>query len=144
MRNLLDINLLISLIDSDHVFHEKAHKWWAKHSREGWASCPITENGMVRVMSNPSYSKKVVFPPSDLISRLRRFTANTNHQFWGADLSLLDSKIFNVTRIHRSKQITDLYLLSLAVCHQGRLVTFDTNIDCAAVHHCKEEHLCIL
>ncbi|TLZ12344.1 MAG: hypothetical protein E6K34_17875 [Gammaproteobacteria bacterium] len=55
MRALLDVNVLIALLDSDHTLHGTAMSWFAKHAREGWASCPITQNGCVRIMSNPSY-----------------------------------------------------------------------------------------
>src|SRR4051794_7931835 len=128
MRALLDINVVIALIDPDHVFHERAHKWWAANRKHGWASCPITENGVVRIMSNPNYSSKARFAPDDLADRLRKFSSQSDHEFWPDDISLLDEKVFAPGRIHRSRQITDFYLLALAVKNSGRLVAFDDGI----------------
>ena len=142
MRALLDVNFIISLLDPDHVFHESAHTWWAANGNLGWASCPLTENGVVRIMSHPSYSQKTVFTPGDLIGRLRQFTTQSNHEFWADEISLRDEKIFAVERIHSSRQLTDLYLLALAVVHHGRLVTFDHGIPLSGVHHAKALNLC--
>lgn len=83
MRSLLDINVIIALLDPDHTFHEKAHSWWAQHHDEGWASCPLTENGTVRIMSNSSYSREMQFTPHELINQLRLFGEQTDHEFWG-------------------------------------------------------------
>jgi toxin-antitoxin system PIN domain toxin len=142
MRALLDVNVIIALLDPDHVFHERAHVWWAANMKRGWASCPVTENGVVRIMSNPGYSQKMRFAPGDLIDRLRKFAANSNHEFWPDEISLRDEKIFAVDRIHSSRQLTDLYLLALAVEHHGRLVTFDHGIPLFGVHNAKAANLC--
>ena len=141
MRSLLDINVIISLIDPDHVFHERAHDWWSTNFKSGWASCPITENGVVRIMSNPNYSLKARFVPDDLVGRLGEFAAKSDHEFWPDEISLLDEKIFAAGRIHNSRQITDLYLLALAAKHGGRLVTFDEGIALNAVKTAKPANL---
>ena len=133
MRALLDVNVVIALLDPDHAFHERAHAWWAAQAKSGWASCPIVENGVVRIMSHPGYSKVARFTPGDLISRLRTFAAQTNHEFWPDDVSLRDGKLFPAERIHSSRQLTDLYLLALAAKHAGRLATFDQAIAISAV-----------
>ena len=73
MRALLDANVIIALLDSDHAFHERGHDWGAEKMKRGWASCPLTENGVVRIMSNPNYSQKTRFTPADMIGRLRTF-----------------------------------------------------------------------
>jgi toxin-antitoxin system PIN domain toxin len=143
MRALLDVNVIIALLDPDHAFHERAHDWWAVNFKRGWASCPLTENGTVRVMSNPNYSEKTRFTPGDLIGRLRKFAAQSNHEFWADEISLRDEKIFATERIHGSRQVTDLYLLALATKHQGRLVTFDKGIPLSAVISAKPANLCI-
>jgi predicted nucleic acid-binding protein len=70
------------------VFHDRAHAWWSSNLKHGWASGPITENGIVRIMSNPAYSKKVRLSIEDLIHRLSTFVADTNHEFWHDDLSI--------------------------------------------------------
>jgi toxin-antitoxin system PIN domain toxin len=143
MRALLDVNVIIALLDPDHAFHERAHAWWATNLKRGWASCPLTENGVVRIMSNPNYSKKARFTPGDLIDRLRKFATQSNHEFWPRGISLSDEKIFAAERIHSSCQITDLYLLALAVEHRGRLVTFDRGIPLSSVRNAKTENLCV-
>ena len=144
MRSLLDINLCIALFDPNHIFHERAHVWWAANARHGWASCPLTENGVVRIMSNPAYSKEVRFPVSDLIERLRLFTSQTNHQFWADDLSLRDPQLFDIEKLHSSARLTDTYLLALAAHRKGRLATFDKGIVLTAVKRAKHENLVLL
>lgn len=128
MRALLDINVIIALLDPDHTFHDRVHVWWANNQAQGWASCPITENGVVRIMSNPAYSDRARFTPTDLIQRLSTFASQTNHQFWPDDISLRDAVVFIPERILGARQLTDVYLLALATKHGGRLVTSDGNI----------------
>ena len=143
MRALLDVNVIIALLDPDHAFHEHAHAWWATNRNHGWASCPLTENGVVRIMSHPGYSQKTRFTPGDLIDRLRQFAALNDHEFWPDEISLRNETIFARERIHSSRQLTDLYLLALAVVHQGRLVTFDRGIPLSAVPHATMANLCL-
>jgi toxin-antitoxin system PIN domain toxin len=143
MRALLDVNVIIALLDPDHAFHERAHDWWATNARRGWASCPLTENGVVRIMSNPSYSQKARFTSANLIGRLRQFSTQSNHEFWPDEISLRDETIFVTEHIHSSRQITDLYLLALATKHRGRLVTFDQGILVSAIREAKPANLCV-
>jgi len=144
MRALLDINLLIALFDPDHNFHDRAHHWWAAHMKKGWASCPLTENGVVRIMAHPGYSKKMHFSPSDLITRLRTFADQTDHEFWPDDISLRDPTVFTAERVHGSRQITDLYLLALAAKYGGRLATFDATISLGAITSARTANLCVV
>ncbi len=144
MRALLDVNVVIALLDPDHAFHERAHDWWLANGKRGWASCPLTENGVVRIMSNPAYSAKARFAPGDLISRLQTFADQTNHEFWPDELSLRDGKIFLVERVHSSRQLTDIYLLALAVKRGGKLATFDQGIPLSTVRSAKAEHLFVI
>jgi len=141
MRALLDVNVIIALLDPDHVFHERAHDWWAANGQLGWASCPLTENGVVRIMSNPGYSRKARFTPGDLIARLRQFASQSNHELWPDDLTLRDEKCFATGHLHSSRLLTDLYLLGLAAKHDGRLVTFDQGIPISAVSNAKTDNL---
>ena len=142
MRALLDVNVIIALLDPDHAFHERAHAWWAANRQRGWASCPLTENGVVRILSHPGYSQQTRFAPGDVIGRLRQFAAQSDHEFWPDAISLRDENIFAAERLHSSRQLTDLYLLALAVAHQGRLVTFDQGIALSGVHHARAANLC--
>ena len=133
MRALLDINVLIALLDPDHVFHVRAHDWWKGRSRDGWASCPLTENGVVRIMSNPTYSRAAKFRPGELVEHLEVFVSRSDHEFWPDDLSLRHGTFFARDRLHSSRSITDAYLLALAVKHKGTLATFDQTIPLSAV-----------
>ena len=142
MRALLDVNVLIALLDSDHASHDSAINWFAKHAREGWASCPITQNGCIRVMSNPGYPNPL--PVQAVIERLAAACQQDIHEFWPDEVSLLDSGVVDSTRIHGPRQLTDIYLLALAVTRGGRLVTFDTGIPLAAVSGAATQNLLIL
>lgn len=142
MCALLDVNMLIALLDSDHVSHDVAWDWFAKHAREGWASCPITQNGCIRIMSNPGYPNAV--PVRAVIERLARACADEVHEFWPDGISLLDPDVADATRIHGPRQLTDLYLLALAVEHDARFVTFDTGVPLSAVRKARPDHLIVL
>jgi toxin-antitoxin system PIN domain toxin len=141
MRALLDVNVLIALIDPDHVSHTAAAAWWLKHRETGWASCPLTQNGCIRIISQPNYpNAQAVGTVIDLVADL---CADPFHEFWPDDASLLDPRRFNRAHVHGHRQITDLYLLGLAVGHDGRLVTFDEKISLSAVHGAKKQHLLV-
>ena len=142
MRALLGLNVLIALLDSDHTSHDTAIRWFAKHAREGWASCPITQNGCIRVMSNHGYPNP--FPVQAVIERLADACDEDIHEFWPDEVSLLDSDVVDSTRTHGPRQLTDIYLLALAVQHEGRLVTLDSGIPLAAVGKATTQNLLIL
>lgn len=142
MRALLDVNVLIALHDADHVHHTRAGEWLDSHSQPGWASTPLTQNGCVRIMNQAGYSNPQ--PLNLLIQMLQSSTATSVHELWSDDISILDSHRFRHAHIHSAKQLTDLYLLGLAVKNQGRLVTFDQRIPLSAVHGASSEHLVVL
>lgn len=142
MRALLDVNVLIALLDANHSLHSRATGWFADHARSGWASCPITQNGCVRVMSSPAYPQSL--PVRAMIERLAEATAGELHEFWPDDVSLLDGRVADATRIHGPRQLTDVYLLALAVRHGGRFVTFDAAVGIDAVKRAEKKHLVIL
>ena len=129
---LLDVNELVALFDPDHVHHDVAHDWFADAGRSGWATCPLTEAGFVRVLSNPAYSGAVT-RAVDLAGRLRRFCGSAGHVFWPDGVSLLDGSVFDLSRAAGHRQLTDIYLLGLAHTRGGRLVTFDRTIPVRAV-----------
>lgn len=139
MRGLLDINILIALLDQDHSMYERANEWLAANAGSGWASCPITQNGCVRIMSHPSYPNPLKV--GAIMERLGDATANSRHQFWADDVSLLDLRVADRTRIHGPRQVTDLYLLALAVHHRGRFVSFDSSIPLNAISGAEKKHL---
>jgi toxin-antitoxin system PIN domain toxin len=141
-RALLDVNVLIALLDPDHASHQAAMSWFAKHADAGWASCPITQNGCVRVMSSPGYPKPL--PPQAVMRRLWEACEEEVHEFWSDDVSLLDRRLVDSTRIHGPRQLTDVYLLALAVKHRGRFVTFDSHVPLEAVRDATPEHRVVL
>lgn len=142
MRALLDVNVLIALLDADHSLHARATQWFAAHARSGWASCPITQNGCIRIMSHPGYPHALSVRA--VIERLVEASANAFHEFWPDDASLLDAKTVDSARIHGPRQITDVYLLALAVRHGGQFVTFDAAISIEAVRGAGKRHLLTL
>ena len=129
---LLDINVLVALFDPDHVHHDAAHDWFAEEGRAAWATCPVIEAGFVRVLSGPTCRGTVV-RAADLADRLRRFCRSGRHEFWPDEVSLLDSSLFDLSKVAGHRQLTDVYLLGLAHNRRGRLVTFDRAIPLAAV-----------
>lgn len=131
MRALLDVNVLIALLDADHIHHRSALSWMERNASDGWASCPITQNGCIRIMSQLGYPNPV--PAASVAERLAEAAALPAHVFWSDDVSLLAPGLIDWTRILSSRQVTDSYLLALAVNHEGRLVTFDKAVPLAAV-----------
>ena len=129
---LLDVNVLVALFDPDHIHHDLAHDWFAEEGRASWATCPVTEAGFVRVLSNPGYAGAVT-RAADLADRLRRFRESGGHVFWPDEVSLLDGALFDLSRVAGHRQLTDVYLLGLAHTRRGRLVTFDRTIPLRAV-----------
>ena len=134
--------MLIALFDAAHVHHADAHGWMAKNQRFGWATCPITQNGCVRVMSQPRYPGRI--PVAEIARRLTAAVATAEHTFWSDSISVCDSSHFNLERLLTSKVLTDTYLLGLAAREGGRLVTFDRTILPAAVKRATAENLVIL
>lgn len=144
MRALLDVNVLIALFDQDHIFHERAHLWLEANVAAGIATCPLTENGVIRVISHPKYSSELSLAPGDVIKRLDGFCEAQDHAFWSDDVSLRDAGLFATDRILGTRQVTDVYLLGLAVSQGGRLVTFDEGITIKAVLGAKQENLMVI
>jgi len=142
MQALLDINVLIALLDPDHSLHERAREWFGQNAPAGWTSCPITQNGCVRVMAHPSYPNAL--PVRPVMERLREAMQSPYHEFWADDVSLLEPRIADASRIHGPRQLTDLYLLALAVHRSGRFVTFDASVSVSAIKGAEKRHLVAL
>lgn len=142
MRALLDVNVLLALLDRDHVDHERARTWIADEIDQGWASCAITQKGFVRIISQPRYPSPI--SPSHAIDLLARATQTKHHEFWPCAVSILDSAVVDPSRLHSPKQVTNAYLLALAVANDGRFVTFDQSIALTAVPGASARHLEVL
>ncbi len=140
MTALLDVSVLVALFNGGHADHDVAHDWLADNSEEAWASCPLTENGLLRVLGNPTQAAGFV-PIPTLLENLKRFCASTRHDFWPDAISFRDETMFNVAAIRGPAQLTDVYLLGLAVKRGGRFVTFDRGVPLAAVKGARQEHL---
>jgi hypothetical protein len=140
---LLDVNVLVALFDPDHVHHEAAHVWFAATRVAGWATCPLTENGVVRVLSNPAYSTTAE-RPAQVLERLRAFCASGDHAFWPDGVSLRDTTIFRSMLPIAHRQLTDVYLLGLAKTQGGRLATFDRHIPLGALVGGRADHLLVI
>lgn len=140
---LLDVNILLALFDPEHVHHEIAHDWFSDHHKAGWATCPLTENGFVRLLSDPA-SGIEGNRPAALIESLRKFCASGHHVFWPDSISLRDPKLFNDSLLSGPRQLTDIYLLGLAKKMGGKLATFDRSIPLGAVIGATRETLAVL
>lgn len=136
MTFLLDVNVLIALIDPTHVGHDAAHNWFRGTGAASWATCPLTENGVIRVVGHPKYPNSAGSPAAvaPLVTRLR---ALPGHVFWKDDLSLMESDLVNVYQITTPGQVTDSYLLALAVANNGQLATLDRRLSTTAVRRGK-------
>jgi hypothetical protein len=139
---LLDVNVLIALIDPAHEFHLTAHAWFQANRKYNWATCPITENGCLRILSKPGYPF-----PGLTIARVREIMVELSrvegHQFWPDSVSLLDADQVDLSGTAPGN-LTDLYLLRLAVEFKGRLVTFDRTIRWQRVAGCGQGDLEVL
>ena len=142
MRALLDVNVLLALFDPDHVDHRVAQAFAGADLADGWATCPLTQNGFVRIISQPRYPSPV--STADALARLSEAASHDSHAFWSDDASLLDPDVLDRTALLTHRQVTDAYLLALAVRHGGRLVTFDTGIPLRAVKGSGDEHVEVL
>ncbi|MBZ0114892.1 MAG: VapC toxin family PIN domain ribonuclease [Thermoanaerobaculia bacterium] len=142
MRALLDVNVLLALLDADHVEHRLAREWFTREVTAGWASCALTQNGLVRVLSQSGYPSPVT--TAEAMNRLRRATSSQYHEFWGCELSLLDPTCVREDRLLGPRQVTDVYLLALAVQRAGRFVTFDRSVPLGAVPAATTENLVVL
>jgi toxin-antitoxin system PIN domain toxin len=129
---LLDVNVLIALIDPGHVAHDDAHRWFEASGQSAWATCPITENGVMRIVGNPKYPNSPG-SPAIVAEIVRSLRALPGHQFWLDDVSLVGTNDIDAAKILTSAQVTDTYLLALAKARGGALATFDRKLSVAAV-----------
>lgn len=142
MVALLDVNVLIALLDGGHVHHALATQWLADHLDAGWASCPLTQNGCIRILSQSTYPNQA--PAAEVAARLSEATRHPAHHFWPDAVSLLTPDLLDWRKLLTGRHITDAYLLSLAVKNRGRFVTLDQGIPLAAVQGAQAKHLVVL
>lgn len=130
---LRDVNVLVALLDPLHTQHDAAHHWFAAVDHRRWATCPLTENAVPRIVGHPRYPNSPG-SPGPVLAALVQMCQGPGHEFWPDDLSLRDASRFDPDRLLDSAQITDSYLLALAVARGGRLATFDRRMVVDAVH----------
>jgi toxin-antitoxin system PIN domain toxin len=140
---LLDVNVLVALFQPEHVHHDLAHDWFAEHRQDGWATCPITEAGLVRLLANPRFHPGGI-GVSAIVEKLRKLQSDRAHEWWEANISLADPKRFQLTAIRGHRQVTDVYLAGLAHSRGGKLVTFDGAVLWSAVTGAKPSLIDVL
>ncbi|MGH9560664.1 MAG: TA system VapC family ribonuclease toxin, partial [Terracidiphilus sp.] len=129
---LLDVNVLIALIDPTHIQHDRAHDWFAAEGHDAWATCPLTENGVLRIVGNSRYPNSPGNPAA-VAELMTVFLALGGHEFWPDDITLFDAAHVDTRRLLNSTQLTDSYLLALAIAHDAKLATFDRHMVADAV-----------
>ncbi len=142
MRYLLDVNVLISLIDAAHVRNREAQTWFEARGQKAWATCPLTENGVLRIVGHPNYPRSPGTPAA-VVETLRLLCQWPGHEFWPDSLSLLNTPGVQSGYLSSHTQVTDTYLLALARAYEGQLATFDRQLVTNAVSGGKQA-LCLI
>jgi uncharacterized protein len=124
---LLDVNVLIALSWPGHAFHSSVQTWFSRNANKGWATCPLVEIGFVRLLSNPAFSPRAV-TPNEALEALKHNVKHSAHQFWKDELSIVEALELLRSQIAGHQQITDAYLLALAIRHKGKLATLDKRL----------------
>ena len=143
MRHLLDVNVWVALLDEAHVFHAQALAFIERRKLQ-IASCALVENGVIRVLNLPAYSKLGPVGFEAVAGKLAEICAGMDHEFWPDQLSLRTPGLVNWPRVLGHNQITDVYLLALAVAHGGCLVTLDHRVAASTVPGATAKHLLLL
>lgn len=121
---LLDVNVLLALLTEAHADHRMAQRWFLDNATQGWATCPFTQSGFVRIASNPAYCRPAR-SMNEVLQTLFRTLRHPAHEFWSASLNLEQAVARVGHRLHGPRQVTDAYLLGLALDHGGSIATFD-------------------
>ncbi len=143
MRYLLDVNVWVALLDEAHVHHAQALALVSQPQVQ-IASCPMVENGVIRVLNLPAYSRYGPVGMATVCNKLQVICAELDHAFWPDALSLRTDGLVNWSRVLGHNQITDVYLLALAVAHQGCLATLDHRVALSAVVGATADNLLLL
>lgn len=125
-ETLLDASVLIPHLWKEHQFHGAVQRWMSRNSHAGWATCAVTQSAFVRVLSSPGFSKRAV-SPQDAADLLEENLAHPHHRYWRDDRGLIEA-IRRVKPLQTHREVTDGYLLGLALRHKGRLLTMDRGI----------------
>lgn len=138
---LLDVNVLIALTWPTHVHHAPARRWFRTRADTGWATCPVTQLGFVRVSSNPKIIRDAV-TPREAVAMLQQLTRWPGHRFWPDDFAVTPSGPFAALALVGHRQVTDAYLLALAQHHKARLATLDKGLpELIREHNKRHQHI---
>ena len=140
---MLDVNVWVALLDEAHVFHARVLMFIQQPDLQ-IATCPLTENGVIRILNLPGYSKLGPAGFEAVRNKLQEISSDLNHEFWPDSISLRTSEAVHWHRVLGHNQITDVYLLALAVAHQGCLVTLDHRVALSTVHAATAQNLLLL
>lgn len=143
MRMLFDVNVWIALFDDAHL-HSAAANALLETPNLRIATCPLVENAVIRVLNLPAYGRVGVFGLTRVRDQLARVCRELDHEFWPDDISLRDAGRVDMERVRGHNQITDLYLLALAVSRDGCLATFDQAVALSAVAGAERRHLWVI
>lgn len=127
MVSLLDVNLLVALVWPNHVHHQRARVWFAKNQSAGWATCPVTESGLIRVSSNHRVTPESL-TPREAVAVLQQVVSLPHHHFWEDAISFVSTPYLELNRLQGYRQVTDAHLLAIARSHGGRLATLDGGV----------------
>jgi toxin-antitoxin system PIN domain toxin len=127
MVHLLDVNVLLALAWPNHSNHQAAHAWFGRNHNKGWATCPMTQAGFVRLSSQPAVTKLLV-PVREAVEILEASTQSPHHQFWQQDTPIASLMPEMLPRIMGPKQLTDAVLIDLAIRREGAVATFDEHM----------------
>lgn len=142
MGSLLDVSVLIALLDDKHIHHSIASDWLISNIEQGWMSCPITQNGFVRIVSQASYLNTMTV--SEAVGRLNAAMSTPYHQFVADDINLFADPFVRDWQMLSSARLTDAYLLALAVTHDLRFVSLDRRVQLASIRDADARHLLVL
>lgn len=121
---LLDVNVLVALLWPAHESHQLALRWFHRLGRKGWATCGITQAGFVRIVSNPAFTRDAL-SPQQAIELLETNAGHPAHRLWKDENGFLSLVAPFADRITGSRQVTDAFLLGLALRNKGKVATLD-------------------
>lgn len=142
MRALLDVNVLIALLDEAHVLHVAAARWLTANINNGWASCPMTQNGCIRIMAHSTYPNRRAVV--QVVESLSAATQTPYHQFWPDDVETVSATDLDWRLLLTSKHLTDVYLLAIATRRNARFVSFDRQIPATVVSSSATKNLLVI
>ena len=144
MIALLDINVLVAIAWPNHIHYSSARKWFQEQKESGWATCPTTENGFIRISSNSRIIPEAK-SPREAALYLKDLISLKGHVFWEEEASVLDDRFIPLEKIHTFRQVPDAHLLSLAIRNEALLATFDRGIlNLLPVGMKAGDHLCLI